>query len=88
MAQIHICQWVVVVGCMVVGHKQVNVETLKVNLTNSKTLPSKPVSMQEFVRVTIEPKLMESDILDFYLGENSSPSANNSIVKKVAVGKN
>ena len=86
-AEVDICDWVVVVGSVVVRDEQVDVEASEVDLTHSKAFSSKPVSVQQLVRVAIQSEFMESDILDFHLGEDCSPSANYPIVKVVRVRK-
>ena len=79
--------FVVVVVCMIVRCKQVNVESLKVNLTYCQSLPSKPVAMQQLVRIAIETKLMKSAVIDGNPAENRRPCANDSAIKILTVGK-
>ena len=78
---------VVTVVCMVVRGKQVNVEALIINLTDSKSLPSKPVAMQQFMRVAIEAKLMKSTVIDGNSAEDCCPCSNDSAVKILTVGQ-
>ena len=79
--------FVVVVVCMIVRCKQVNVESLKVNLTYCQSLPSKPVAMQQLVRIAIETKLMKSTVIDGNSTENRRPCTNDSAVKILTVGQ-
>ena len=78
----------VIVGtiiCMVVRGEQVNVESLEVNLTNPESLSSKPVSMQQFVRITIKTKLMEGAIIDGDSAKYCRPCPDYSAIKILAV---
>ena len=71
---------------MIVRCEQMNVETFKVNLTNSQSLASKPVSMKQFVRIAIEAKLMEGAVIDSHFGEDGRSRTNDAIVKVMTVG--
>ena len=79
--------FVVVVVCMIVRCKQVNVESLKVNLTYGQSLPSKPVAMQQLVRIAVETKLMKSTVIDGHAAENRRPCTNDSAIKILTVGQ-
>ena len=82
-----ICVIVWTVICMIVRCEEVNVETFEVHLTYSQALASKPVSMQQLVRVPIEAKLMEGAVVDPNLGQYCCSSPNNAVVKIMGEGK-
>ena len=77
--------FVVIIVCMIVRCKQVNVESLKVNLTYSESLPSEPVAMQQLVRIAIETKLMKCTVIDGNSAEYCRPCANDSAIKILTI---
>ena len=73
-----------VVG-VVVGDEQVDVEAEIINLTDPESLPSKPVSVQQLVRVAIEGELVESAVTDLDFGKYSRARPDNTVVKILTV---
>ena len=64
-----------------------NIKSFKVYLTDTEPFPSEPVSVQQFVRVAIEPELVEGAVVYPNLAEDGSSGANNTIVEVVAEWK-